>query len=390
VGRRAAVLHGPHEVRETALSRHCRHSCRHVADRDRFLDEIGIRHEVFHDRFDVTPVTTIGGRIRRRRLKPRWERAMLEVLLRRDLSNALFHIDIAPWTSPRLLRHLAQEARAVVTLHTALIRPATWRRRIWRRNFSAVAALPRFQTIAANEDVRRSLAPYIPTETLARVPLAYSPVDVDEVTSITSQPPDRAARLARVGIRPDQFVVATAAQFIERKGCWTLLDAARRLRRDHPDIRFVWLSTLPLSEPDRRRVAEYGLGDVFRHVTAAEFGPLRADYLGLLRAADVFVLPSFEEGLPLAMLEAMAIGLPVISTPVNAIPEAIVSGRDGLLVAPGSAEALAAAIARLKSSPDLRASLASAGRHRAVTEFDSRTMADVTLGVYAASFARPC
>jgi len=94
--------------------------------------------------------------------------------------------------------------------------------------------------------------------------------------------------------------------------------------------------------------------------------------------------------LPLAMLEAMAIGLPVISTPVNAIPEAIVSGRDGLLVAPGSAEALAAAIARLKSSPDLRASLASAGRHRAVAEFDSRTMADVTLGVYAASFARPC
>ena len=181
-------------------------------------------------------------------------------------------------------------------------------------------------------------------------------------------------------------MIATAAQFIERR------DAGRSTLRAGGGAIAMSVSsgcTLPLSEPDRRRVADT-VADVFRHVTAAEFGPLRADYLGLLRAADVFALPSFEEGLPLAMLEAMAIGLPVISTPVNGIPEAIVSERDGLLVAPGNAEALAAAIARLKASPDLRASLASAGRHRAVTEFDSRTMADVTLGVYAAAFARPC
>lgn len=355
-----------------------------------FLDEIGVRHEVFHDRFDVTPVTTIRGRIKRRRDKPRWERAMLEVLLRRDLSRALFHIDVAPWSSPRLLRHLAQEARAVVTLHTALIRPAAWRQQIWRRNFSSVVSLPRFQIVAANEDVRRSLAPYVPASVLDRVPLAYSPVDVDEVTSITSQPSDRSERLARVGIAHDHFVVATAAQFIERKGCWTLLEAARVVRRDHPDVRFVWLSTLPLGEDDRRRVAGYGLGETFRHVTASDFGARRADYLGLLRAADTFALPSFEEGLPLAMLEAMALGLPVVSTPVNGIPEAIVSGRDGLLVAPGDAAALASAIVRLKTSPTQRADLAAAGRHRALTEFDARTMANVTLGVYESAFARPC
>jgi len=89
----------------------------------------------------------------------------------------------------------------------------------------------------------------------------------------------------------------------------------------------------------------------------AVYGPAK---LRLLREADVFVLPSHAENMPMAVLEAMAVGLPVVTTPVGALPEVITSGMNGLLVSPGDIHALAAAVLDLLHDPHRRALIGAA------------------------------
>ena len=93
-------------------------------------------------------------------------------------------------------------------------------------------------------------------------------------------------------------------------------------------------------------------------------------------AADVFVQPSLSEGLPLAVLEAMASGLPIVATRVGGIPEAVVDGETGFLVAPGEPAALATALARVLEADDQGASLGIAARERAAAHFSVDSMAD--------------
>ena len=91
--------------------------------------------------------------------------------------------------------------------------------------------------------------------------------------------------------------------------------------------------------------------------------------------ADVFCLPSFAEGVPVVLMEAMASGRAVVATRVAGVPELVEDGVSGLLVAPGNAEELAAALQRLASSPEERESMGLAGRRKVVDEFDAEKCA---------------
>jgi len=95
----------------------------------------------------------------------------------------------------------------------------------------------------------------------------------------------------------------------------------------------------------------------------------------LLRSADIFVLPSHFEGLPVAILEAMAAGLPVISTPVGAIPDAVKDGVTGFLVQAGATGMLAEAIAKLVNDRGLRERMGEAGRNLAESQFSIEAVA---------------
>jgi glycosyltransferase involved in cell wall biosynthesis len=101
----------------------------------------------------------------------------------------------------------------------------------------------------------------------------------------------------------------------------------------------------------------------------------------LLDAADVFVLPSRQEGLPLAALEAMDAGLPVVGTEVIGTAEVVVDGETGTLVPPRAA-ALGDALAELLADPQLRARYGEAGRRRYLAEFTAKRMAAETFAVY--------
>ena len=122
----------------------------------------------------------------------------------------------------------------------------------------------------------------------------------------------------------------------------TLLRALARL----PAARVAIAGRGDQEEPLRRLAAELGLSDRV-HLLG-----LRDDVETVFAAADVFVQPSLSEGLPLAVLEAMANGLPVVATRVGGIPEAVVDGKTGLLVPPGDPAALAAALAAVLDADD--------------------------------------
>lgn len=125
--------------------------------------------------------------------------------------------------------------------------------------------------------------------------------------------------------------------------------------------------------PDRLRLealaTEYGV-----HSQCEFSGSVNPDRVQALYArADVFVLPSFAEGIPVVLMEAMAMGIPCVSTTVNGISELIESGKQGLLVPPSDAEALCAAIERLIDDGALRASIREAARARVMSHYELST-----------------
>ena len=112
-----------------------------------------------------------------------------------------------------------------------------------------------------------------------------------------------------------------------------------------------------------------------------EFG-FRDDVPDLLETLDVVALPSWTEGLPIVLLEAMAHGRPVVATPVGGTPELVTDGETGLLVPPRDPEALAAALRRVLDDPDLARRLGTAARARVAERFTAAEQARRTLAIY--------
>jgi glycosyltransferase involved in cell wall biosynthesis len=108
----------------------------------------------------------------------------------------------------------------------------------------------------------------------------------------------------------------------------------------------------------------------------------RQDIPDLLAASDSFVLPSLWEGLPMALIEAMASGLPVIATAVSGSKQVVVDGESGMLVGPGKAGELAEAILRLMSNPGLAQQLGQAAPARVAVRFGARKQADDHIALY--------
>ena len=108
----------------------------------------------------------------------------------------------------------------------------------------------------------------------------------------------------------------------------------------------------------------------------------RSDVANLLAASDLFVLPSLWEGLSMALLEAMATGLPIVASEVSGTVQAIVPGEHGLLIPPGETEALVDAIAQVLSDPDRALAMGQAAKRRVIAEFSAQKQAKEHLELY--------
>jgi len=169
---------------------------------------------------------------------------------------------------------------------------------------------------------------------------------------------------------------------VHRKGCCVLLEVAKNLCLCYPELFFVWVGDGDLRIQMDQKIRDYGLQNTVRIISPSSIGPKRLDLLSVLRLADIFVHPSFSEGLPGALLEAMALGNACVATCVNAIPEVIKDHETGLLVPPGDCLALGKAIIELRSDGLLRYHLGTAAREFVLSRFDEQLAAQLTIGCY--------
>lgn len=179
------------------------------------------------------------------------------------------------------------------------------------------------------------------------------------------------ARLPKVDHEGPGRHLVFVGRVVEQKGLGQLFEAMRLLVPERPDLTLTVVGDGPHREMLIERTRAMGLGDRVDFVGARS----QAEVAGILSRSDVFSLPSYAEGVPVVIMEALGAGVPVVSTYVGGIVELVEDGVNGYLVPPGDPRALADRLARLLDDPELRNRMGQAGRTRVVDDFDSQTEA---------------
>lgn len=189
---------------------------------------------------------------------------------------------------------------------------------------------------------------------------------------------------AEFGLPDDALSIGMAAQFIERKGHATLLDALPAVVARHPQVRVLLFGQGPLREAVQARVSADPL--LAAHVQLPGF---RRDLDRVLPCLDVLAHPAHMEGLGVALLQAAACGVPIVGGRAGGIPEIVRPGLNGALVEPGDAGALAAELNTLLDSAERRTAQGAAGRAWVVQHFSIDAMVEGNLAVYRRLLGSP-
>jgi glycosyltransferase involved in cell wall biosynthesis len=256
------------------------------------------------------------------------------------------------------------------------------RKFIWKLRMRTISYLKDFRIVASNQDTKERLETYVTKEFWNKIAVAHTAVDPHMINAVYDSPKGKELIREKFDIDKNKFIVLAVGQFIDRKGRWIFMEAAKKLSATVDDINFVWLTPEMPSDRDKKKIEEYALGDSFKLVLSETVGSERSDVLNFFQIADVFVLPSFVEGLPIALLEAMSLGIASISTNVFAIPEAVKNNETGSLIEAGDATALSDSILKLKNDAKLRRSLAENGREFVLENFNENDSAKKVLNVY--------
>ncbi len=287
---------------------------------------------------------------------------------------------------PRMLRALRTSRPEIVHVHSPSLAPAVrlaahLRLLGWHRprvvttehnRWSAYHPLTRFAnattallddaTVAVSEEVRQSVRPR---------PLSDRAVTIRhgiDLELVRSQRVHRERLRNEWGARDDDVVVVTVANYRPQKNYPVLLRACALATAAVPNLKFVVVGQGPGEQSVVDLHGELGLGD--RMLLLG----YRSDATAVMSAADIFTLSSDYEGLPVALMEALAVGLAIVCTSVGGIAETV--GADqGRLVAPNDPQSLAEAIVAVASNSQERAELQSASQHIG-DSFDVRTSAD--------------
>lgn len=162
------------------------------------------------------------------------------------------------------------------------------------------------------------------------------------------------------------FRILCVGRLTPAKGQRVLIDACRSLHNTGRAFHLVIVGTGPDEAELKALVNQYGMADLVTFTGALNQEQVIAQYA----TADAFALPSFSEGIPVVLMEAMASGVPCVTTRITGIPELIRDGVDGLLVTPSDTDELANALTALMDDPELRQDIARQGREKVLAEFD--------------------
>lgn len=202
-----------------------------------------------------------------------------------------------------------------------------------------------------------------------------------DLARFSPDPQRRRAVRRELGIGEETPVVGMVGRVVREKGYGELFAAARLVRARIPQARFLVVGS-PLAsdrDPFAAEVERLLAGELKETVIVTG---LQSDVPPYLDAMDVFTLPSYREGMPRTIIEAMGMGLPVVATDIRGCREEVVEGETGFLVPTRDAETLADRLLRLLADPELRRRCGQAGRERAHSLFDEKMVVDRQLEVY--------
>jgi glycosyltransferase involved in cell wall biosynthesis len=272
----------------------------------------------------------------------------------RDARATVFHAHL-PWplSCRRALigAKLARVPAIVASAHLHAVLPFPWQR-------AQVRMAPVDRYLAVSDFVARGLSD-----------LGVNPARISIVHNGISVAADAIPSTTRA---TGAHSIATVARLVEQKGHRVLIEALKGL----PDVSLVIVGDGPLRAALESMTREWGVAD--RVVFLGEV----SDVPAVLAKAELFVLTSFNEGLPLAVLEAMAAGLPVVATRVGGTPELVIPGENGVLVDPGDPIGTRAAIRMLLDDPHLAGRFGRRGHEIALEGFTHERMVHAVVGVY--------
>jgi protein-tyrosine-phosphatase len=224
--------------------------------------------------------------------------------------------------------------------------------------------------------VSRRMAETLTASGYKEVGYLHNGIDVGRVRASRA----RADVRRDLGLDEDAIVIGTAGRFSRVKGHEFLVKAARAIRRREHSARFLFVGSGPLKGELLALAAERGVDAVCLFVDPAV--DLRNGVYDLMAAMDVFVLPSLNEGIPMALLEAMALARPVVASAVGGVQEIVTDRITGLLVESRNPDALAGACLELTSNPQRAQTLAARGRRRVEREFSREKQGQALIEAY--------
>lgn len=223
------------------------------------------------------------------------------------------------------------------------------------------------RTIAVSDAVALSVSGYA------------TPLLIPNGVSVAVTDEERASVRSELGIPDETVLIAHVGNIRPHKGHKNLMEATAILQTEFSGFLVVSIGGEKYAgdfERIRAETEQHGISEHFRHLGRRE------DAISFLAAADVVVNPSDHEGLPLAVLEAMSLGTPVVATAVGGVPSVIESGRNGVLVPAGDPAALASAIGDVAFDPALRNRLGETARADALAKHGLEAMVHAVENVY--------
>lgn len=216
----------------------------------------------------------------------------------------------------------------------------------------------------------------------ANIETIYNGVDTDHYDPARFSPDDRAQFRAQFGIPANALVIGIMGRLVREKGFYEFFDAARAVLNSHPDTWFMVVGDLLPSDYDGKRdemrsyIQQLGIGH------RIVFTGMVDDPAPPLNAMDIFCLPSYREGMPISLMEAMSMALPCIATDIRGCREEVVHEHTGFLVPVKEAAPLASRMIELLEDADLRATYGQAGRQRVLHQFDIRNVVAHQVSIY--------
>jgi len=256
----------------------------------------------------------------------------------------------------------------VATVHEKNYYPDRFRRRVAYRVVGSFAG----QMVAVSEDLKQFLAERI------RIPLDRIRVVPNGIPCHKDPPHQRAAALrAALGLDPLSQVVGTVGRLVPKKGYKYLIDGGIQVAQRFPGVIFLVVGRGELRDELEGQARRLGIAPRFRLLGHRE------DVSDILSLCDIFVLPSLSEGMPLALLEAMAAGVPAVATRVGGVTEVLEDGKSGFLVPPGDSQALARGIISLLEDRSLARRIGNSAREVVASRFSLNVMVEAYRGIYA-------